>query len=208
MGAWTLIGLIAAAYLQAALADGALGAIGKSGLDLLIVTLLAVPSYMCAASAMPLAAVLLAKGMSPGAVLCGLLLGPATNVTTLAWLRRRFGARATWCSVAALIATTWPLAWLANSLLPAPLTSAHPGSEHAHGVVSYGSAALLLVLVARAIWRTGLRTWLGALGETLSLGAHDHRQGSAHHAASAQEHSQHRDDHSHPEHAHPHVAPP
>lgn len=210
VGAWTLIGLLAAAYLQAALLDGSLGSLGKSGFDVLLVTVLAVPSYVCAASATPLAAVLLAKGMSPGAVLCGLLLGPATNVATLAWLRRTFGARATLFGVAALLATTWSLAWVANVLLPAPITSARAGVEHTHGVFGYVCAGLLVALVVRAIWRTGLRTWLGALGETFSIGAHDH--GAAHAGAHGHDHGPaHRHDHDHQhehaKHAHPHAAP-
>ena len=65
---------------------------------------------MCASSATPLAAVLIAKGVSPGAVLSGLLLGPATNIATLAWLRKAFGKRATiWGSIG-LLAATWSLA--------------------------------------------------------------------------------------------------
>ena len=81
--------------MQATLTQDALVSMAGSGADIFVVTLLAVPSYVCASSATPLAAVLLAKGISPGAVLCGLLLGPATNLATLAWLRRAYGPRAT-----------------------------------------------------------------------------------------------------------------
>ncbi|MCZ7684621.1 MAG: permease [Sandaracinaceae bacterium] len=59
---WTVVGLVAAAYVQATLGEGSLGAFLPYPLELLAMTLVAVPSYVCAASATPLAAVLVAKG--------------------------------------------------------------------------------------------------------------------------------------------------
>jgi uncharacterized membrane protein YraQ (UPF0718 family) len=190
IGAWTLLGLLAAAYLQATVQEGALGGIGKTGFDIVIVSFLAVPSYVCASSATPLAAVLLAKGISPGAVLAGLLLGPATNIATLAWLRKAFGLRATLCGVGGLLASTWTLALCANHFLAgSALVSATERTIHEHGAFSQASAALLLFLLARAVWRNGLRSWLGSLGEALELEpehhAHAHGEHEAHEAASS-----------------------
>lgn len=45
--------------------------------------LVGLPLYVCATSSTPLAAVLLAGGFSPGAVLVFLLVGPATNIATI-----------------------------------------------------------------------------------------------------------------------------
>ena len=55
------------------------------------VILLGVPLYMCATSSTPLAAVLLAAGFPPGAILVFLLVGPATNLAALAVLKRILG---------------------------------------------------------------------------------------------------------------------
>jgi hypothetical protein len=38
---------------------------------------------------------------------------------------------------------------------------------------------LLALLLLRAMWRYGLRAWLGSLGDSLSHG-HDHAHGHAH----------------------------
>jgi len=201
VGAWTLVGLLAAAYLQAALVDDALRPIGGSGLDILLVTVLAVPSYVCAASATPLAAVLLGKGISPGAVLCGLLLGPATNVATLAWLRKAFGLRATLWGIGGLLVATWSIALFANRVLPWQPAGGTLGEGHAHGFLSYASMVVLALLLVRAVWRTGLRTWLGALGDTFTSG---HAHGEHDHA---HPHGHIHGQHAHHDHAHHHAAP-
>jgi len=54
-----------------------------------------VPLYICAASSTPLAATMLAAGFSPGAILVFLLVGPATNVTTITVVRRILGVGST-----------------------------------------------------------------------------------------------------------------
>lgn len=185
IGAWTLVGLIAAAYLQAALTEGALTGFARNGLDIVLATALAIPSYVCASSATPLAAVLLAKGVSPGAVLTGLLLGPATNIATIAWLRKSYGGRTTLLAMAALLGVAWSLALAANYFMPdLAAVAAAQVVEHEHAPWQYASLAVLLLLLARAVWRNGLRSWLGSLGEALALEpeprVHAHAHAHAH----------------------------
>ena len=182
---WTVVGLIAAAYVQAVLPAESLEGMHAYGLDLLVVTLVAVPSYVCAASATPLAAVLLMKGMSPGAVLVGLLLGPATNVATVGFMRASYGTRATVIGGVTLIAAAWTLG-LALDLAPIPLATVTPESvAHDHGPVALVAAAALTLVLLRSIWLNGLRAWLGSLGEAMGLGdhGHDHAHGHFHHHA-------------------------
>jgi uncharacterized membrane protein YraQ (UPF0718 family) len=184
VGPWTVVGLIAAAYLQAVLPDGAMGGMSELGLDVIVITAVAVPSYVCAASATPLAAVLLAKGLSPGAVLAGLLLGPATNIATVGWLRRSFGTRATAWGIGALVVATWLLAFGLNLAPVDWKQNAASAGAHEHGLFSQLAAGALGLLVLRSVWRDGLRAWLGSLGESL-VGAdamHEHAHDAHSHA--------------------------
>ncbi|MEE3326156.1 MAG: permease [Myxococcota bacterium] len=177
VGPFTAIGLLAAAYLQAGLPDQAIDTWGKNGLDIFVVSIVAVPSYVCAAAATPLAAVLIAKGFSSGAVLAGLLLGPATNLATVAFLRSAFGPRATWIGLGALILAVWGIAALSNALgLESATALAETNIEHGHSIWALASTVLLGALVLRSVWLNGLRTWLATLGEALGT-KHDH----AHH---------------------------
>lgn len=53
------------------------------------------PAYVCATSSTPLAAVLLSLGIMPGAVLAFLLVGPATNLTSLVVQKQILGLKGT-----------------------------------------------------------------------------------------------------------------
>jgi len=52
-----------------------------------------IPLYICATSSTPLAAALIAKGLSPGIALLLLLVGPATNLSALSVILRIQGGR-------------------------------------------------------------------------------------------------------------------
>lgn len=190
---WTVVGLVAAAYIQAVLPEDAMQGLSTGGLDMLIVTLVAVPSYICAASATPLAAVLLAKGMSPGAVLVGLLLGPATNLATVGFLRQRYGGRATFFGLGAAVLFAWGAGALVNApdLPVTPLEEA--AATHVHGPVAIGCAILLGLAMTRSIWLVGLRSWLSTLGE--GFGGHSHAHAHDHGHDHVHHHHHHHDDH-------------
>jgi hypothetical protein len=52
-----------------------------------------IPLYICASASTPIAAIFLAKGMSPGAALVFLLVGPATNAASFLVVVREMGAK-------------------------------------------------------------------------------------------------------------------
>ncbi len=87
---WVLLGLLLAA-LVAPLLDQALVSAIPAALQVPLLTLLAIPAYVCASGATPIAAVALQAGLSPGAAMAFLLAGPATNVTTFGILSRLHG---------------------------------------------------------------------------------------------------------------------
>lgn len=57
----------------------------------LIALVVGIPTYVCATASTPVAAGLIAAGMTPGAALVFLLAGPATNVASFVVLGREFG---------------------------------------------------------------------------------------------------------------------
>ena len=63
--------------------------------SMLIMLAVGIPLYICATASTPVAAALILKGVSPGAALVFLLVGPATNITSLAVLVGILGKRGT-----------------------------------------------------------------------------------------------------------------
>lgn len=63
--------------------------------SMLVMLAFGVPLYICATASTPIAAALILKGVSPGAALVFLLVGPATNIATITVLWRLLGKRAT-----------------------------------------------------------------------------------------------------------------
>jgi len=63
------------------------------------------PMYVCATASIPIAAVLIMKGMSPGAGLIFLILGPATNVATLTFVAGKLGKKTLVIYIVTLVLT-------------------------------------------------------------------------------------------------------
>ena len=63
--------------------------------SMLLMLLIGIPLYICATASTPIAAAFIMKGVSPGTALVFLLVGPATNVTSLSVLIGLLGKRAT-----------------------------------------------------------------------------------------------------------------
>jgi uncharacterized protein len=196
IGAWIALGLLAAAYVHAALEPGALSGLARSGLDIALLSVLALPGYLSAAAATPLAAVLVGKGVSPGAVLAGLLLAPTTSVAVFVWLRTTGDMRRAVLGHAALCFVGAVLALVANAVLPrvTPALAVRwapdeVGTQAPHGIIAYFVAAILIALCARGIWRNGLRAWLAPLNAGAGLLAlrhgHDHEHQRATHGAAS-----------------------
>ena len=94
IGRALLAGLVIAAVISAAVpADFFAGVLGGGIGAMVIMMLLGVPVYVCATASVPVAAALIAKGVSPGAALVFLMTGPATNAATIATVWRVLGRR-------------------------------------------------------------------------------------------------------------------
>jgi len=91
---WLFIGLLLAAFLSVIIPDNFFqDKIQNDFLGMLLLLLISVPLYVCATASVPIAAVLIMKGLSPGAALVFLMAGPATNIATMTVLRSVFGNR-------------------------------------------------------------------------------------------------------------------
>lgn len=92
---WLLVGVVLGGLLSWLLPQGAFeGALGNPLFDYLAMMAASGPLYVCATGSIPIAASLVEKGMSPGAALVFLTVGPATNTAMLGFLGASLGRRA------------------------------------------------------------------------------------------------------------------
>tara|TARA_Y100001978_G_C23697835_1_gene438717 strand:- start:2207 stop:4045 length:1839 start_codon:yes stop_codon:yes gene_type:complete len=114
---WIMLGLGVAALADALLLTNALNSIPDWS-EVALFALLGIPTYVCASGATPLAAVLVYKGVSPGASLAFLLTGPATNLTTFGVLARLHGRRLAMVFATAIMVLSILLGWGVNVVSP------------------------------------------------------------------------------------------
>lgn len=91
---WLLVGIIAAGCVVTIAPPNMLQEWGSGLGAMLLILAVSVPMYVCATASTPLAHAMLFAGVSPGTVLVFLLAGPASNIATLALVRRELGVRA------------------------------------------------------------------------------------------------------------------
>jgi hypothetical protein len=81
--------------MMAVIPDGWLAQWGQGFTAMLIMLLVGIPLYICAVASTPIAAGLLIAGVSPGAVLVFLLVGPATNAGSFMLVKKELGTKVT-----------------------------------------------------------------------------------------------------------------
>lgn len=166
---WLVLGFVLTGIIAPVLpADTVEQVLGRGTFSMLAMVLLAIPVYTCAASSTPLAAMLVLKGLSPGAALVFLLTGPATNISSLVVLLRFLGARIVAIYLGAAIA----MAILAGNVLNAiyqqlaisPQATFGSGADFVPAPIKLASAVVLLALIVISLWRTPLPEewrWVG-----------------------------------------------
>lgn len=159
---WLIIGLLAAALLSVIIPDSFFTQyIGNPWIEMVIVLAASVPLYICATGSIPLAAVLLMKGISPGAALVFLMAGPATNVATMMVIGNTMGRKAFFVYLGSIVGGALLFGTLVNNLLPVSWFSMHHMAEHHHGgggsLINLAAAIMLGAIILLAIWNKWIK---------------------------------------------------
>lgn len=148
---WLIIGLLIAALIAVILPDDFFtNYITNDFLGMLVILVVTIPIYACATASVPIAAVLMMKGLSPGAALVFLMAGPATNSASFTVLLKTLGKKTTLIYTFTIVAGALIFGTLMN-LLPRNwflLTqSHHHGHDHGHLIPYWLGAASAIMLV-------------------------------------------------------------
>lgn len=131
---------------------------GVSSLPAMLVMLaIGIPMYVCATASTPIAAGLIAAGLSPGTALVFLLAGPATNLGSLLVLHRYLGKTVLSMYLACIAIVSIATGLALDALLLATSRHILPSTaiEHHHGTAGWkiATAVVLLLLTAFALLR-------------------------------------------------------
>ena len=207
IGPWLLLGLVIASLVEPLMEGAWLSALPWSA-DVLLFTLIGMPIYVCASGATPLVAVLLLKGVSPGAALAFLLSGPATNITTFGVLSQLHGRRIAFAFACTMAAVATIMGIVLNVILghQASGFALHESLRDEPGIMGILCLVAVAVVLAISVLRQGPREFVGQVITPFKDGhddAHDHGHGHDHGPG-------HRHDHGHdhgPGHGHDHSDP-
>ena len=152
---WLIIGMLVAALLSVLIPDDFfIRNISSEYLAMFLMLLASVPLYICATGSIPIAAVLLMKGLSPGAALVLLMAGPATNIATMAVIGNAMDRRSLWIYLGSIVGGALAFGILINELIPrewitgfipSGLHGEHAG--HGSGWFRWTSSAVLVLLI-------------------------------------------------------------
>ncbi|MEX0988473.1 MAG: permease [Bacteroidales bacterium] len=152
---WLIIGFLIAALLAVVIPqDFFVTTVSNEYLSMLVILIASIPLYVCATGSIPIAAVLLMKGLSPGAAIVFLMAGPATNAATMAVISNTMGRRTFWLYLLSIIGGAIFFGTLVNELIPrgwilGSLPELHNDAGHHEGnlLKLISGIALLLLIV-------------------------------------------------------------
>lgn len=151
---WLIIGFLIAAFLSVVIPDDFfVTTITNEYLSMLLILVASIPLYVCATGSIPIAAVLLMKGLSPGAAIVFLMAGPATNAATMAVISNTMGRKTFWLYMISIIGGAFLFGTLVNELIPRGwIMGAMPELDHGHmhestSILSIISGVVLVLLV-------------------------------------------------------------
>lgn len=153
---WLIIGLLLAALMAVLIPDDFFtNYLANEYLSMIIVLAASIPLYVCATGSVPIAAVLLMKGLSPGAAIVFLMAGPATNAATMTVIGKVMGKRTLFYYMASIIGGALFFGTLVNELLPREWFTDHMVHIHdghgshliPHWLAVVSSILLILLLI-------------------------------------------------------------
>ncbi len=149
-------GIVVAALIAALVPDSWIENSLAPGVGSMLVMMMAgIPVYVCATASVPIAAALIAKGLSPGAALVFLMTGPATNAAAIVTIWRALGGRTALLYLLTVAVSAILCGFALDRLLVAAGTAVQ---MHPHPVLpQWGHAvcAIVLILVLVNAWLGG-----------------------------------------------------
>lgn len=132
---WLVVGLVLAAIISALIPNEFFELLNMPPLvQMLLILVVSIPLYICATGSIPLAAILILKGISPGAAFVLLMAGPATNAATITMIAKVLGKRSLFTYLSTIIIGALSFGLLIDYVFPVEwftqISNQHLGHNH------------------------------------------------------------------------------
>jgi uncharacterized membrane protein YraQ (UPF0718 family) len=159
LAGWFFVGILLAGIVTVSIPDNTIAAYLGGGItSMLLILTFGIPLYICATASTPVAAALIMKGVSPGTALVFLLVGPATNVTSISVLIGLLGKRASLLYLAAISIVSVICGLLLDAVYLAMGISASAVVGQAAEIIPYSlqlaATIFLLIISVRPVGRS------------------------------------------------------
>ena len=111
-----MIGILFASLISTFIKDDYFISYNSTFTEIIFISLISIPMYICSTASVPLALSFINLGISPGAVLIFLIIGPATNTITLTTLWKIIGKKETILFIGSIIINAVIFGILLNNL--------------------------------------------------------------------------------------------
>lgn len=155
IGKWLILGTVIGGAITAFIPEQLFTAYVRFPYDFIFALVLGVPIYVCATGSIPITASLIAKGFSPGAGLVFLIVGPATNVITLSFVRAKLGRKSFYMYISNIVVTSVLFGLLFNyiwSFAGGNIKMITGGGEMLPLWLKITSASVLILLITKALF--------------------------------------------------------
>ena len=155
IGGAMLIGLVIAAIISVVVPDDFFAdKIGTGIGSMILMMMVGIPLYVCSTASVPIAAAMIAKGLSPGAALVFLMTGPATNAASFIIIWKVLGRRTAIIYILSVAGCALAAGLLLDRFF---VNLAAEVQAHYHqmgtSLIEHTSAVILLILLVFSIYR-------------------------------------------------------
>lgn len=151
---WFGFGILISALIQVFIPSTFFMDLGTEASRFLILAV-GIPVYICASATTPIAAALVMKGVSPGAALLLLLVGPATNISNILVIQKYIGRKGVFLNIAAVIIVGLAFSYLTDYFYIDSVLDWKSSMDHNHAHFSLFEkvcGAFLVFLILKGIW--------------------------------------------------------
>lgn len=122
--------------------------VGDGFLSMLIMIFIGMPLYVCATASIPIAIALMSKGVTLGAAMVFLMVGPATNTTSFTTMIKIIGRKSTFITLSSLIIFSLLCGYLIDYIgITIPHTLSHAHHDHSSYSVFPIITSIILIII-------------------------------------------------------------